>query len=70
MKKSALVEFLSKNAAEAKVPNESDMKMENMQIAFIIGIWETENQLTTNLLGELSIKQNPNPVMKVPTIKN
>jgi hypothetical protein len=31
--------------------------MEKVQIAFIIGICLTGNQLTTNLLGELTIKQ-------------
>jgi hypothetical protein len=41
-----------------------------MQREFIIGIWFNGNQFTTNLLGELSMKQNPNPVIKVPTIKN
>lgn len=69
MKKSVFVDFLSKNAAEAKVPSESDIKMENMHMAFMMGIWETENQLTTNLLGELSIKQKPKPVKKVPATK-
>lgn len=70
LKKSAFVEFLSRKAAEAKVPKESDMNIKKMQIAFIIGIWLTGNQFTTNLLGEFSIKQKPNPEMYVPIIKN
>lgn len=70
LKKSYFVEFLSRNAAEAKVPKESDINIKKMQIAFIIGIWLTGNQLTTNLLGEFNIKQKPNPDMYVPIIKN
>ena len=70
LKKSSFVEFLFRKAAEAKVPKESDINIEKMQREFIIGIWFNGNQFTTNLLGELSMKQNPNPVIKVPTIKN
>ncbi len=63
------MEFLSKKAAEAKVPSESDINIEKMQIEFIKEVCEDGNQLTTNLFGELSIKQNPRPVMNVPRVK-
>jgi len=43
--------------------------MEKMQTEFISVIWGSGNQLTTNLFGELSIKQNPKPVRKVPRVK-
>lgn len=69
LKKSCLVEFLSKKAAEAKVPSESDMKIEKMHKEFMSDICWTGNQLTTNLLGEHSMKQKPRPVTKVPIIK-
>lgn len=64
-----MVEFLSKKAAEAKVPKESDINIEKMQTEFMKEVWETGNQLTTNLFGEFSIKQNPKPVMNVPRVK-
>jgi hypothetical protein len=60
---------LSKKIADENVPNESDINIANRHIEFIIEICSTGNQLTTNLLGELSKKQNPNPVIKVPTMK-
>lgn len=37
-KKSSLFEFLSKKAADAKVPNESDINIEKIHKAFIIDI--------------------------------
>lgn len=68
-KKSCFVECLSKNAADANVPNESDINMEKMQIEFTKGICVTGNQFTTNLFGLLSMKQKPKPVINVPAIK-
>ena len=35
LKQSSFVECLSKNAADANVPNESDINIEKMQIEFI-----------------------------------
>lgn len=69
LKKSYLVEFLSINAAEANIPKESDINKEKTHIEFMSDICDLGNQLTTNLLGELSKKQKPKPVIYVPTIK-
>jgi hypothetical protein len=51
------------------MPKESDINIEKIQSEFIKEICLNGNQLTTNLLGELIIKQKPNPVINVPIIK-
>ena len=58
------------NNEEANAPNESDVKIERRHREFTREIWRVGNQVTANLFGEVNIKQNPNPVIKVPNKKN
>lgn len=57
------------NKEDTKEPRESEAKTANKQIELTNDICLTGNQVLANLLGELSMKQKPNPVMKVPTRK-
>ena len=49
--------------------SESELKIENKHKALASGISFMGNQEVASLLGEFIIKQNPNPVINVPTRK-
>lgn len=68
-RKSDFYECSSRKIAEENVPIESEAKTEKIQIELIRAISRLGNQLIANLFGALTIKQNPNPVTKVPAMK-
>ncbi len=65
-----LVDYLSIKIALQNTPRASEAKSENMHREFIMKTSLAGNQMFTNLLAELIIKQNPSELRNVPMRKN